>query len=103
MEVTGISGCPYEDNDGEVLNLRIRLEENERIAVGDTLVIPMMDGSTLEREIMVLSPKNAGDYSAVSKKTAQKVASREWGTSKEPVLAIDGPEPYCDAVVMHLE
>ena len=47
MEVTGISGCPYEDSDDEVLNLRIRLEENERLAVGDTIVIPMMDGSTL--------------------------------------------------------
>ena len=77
MEVTGISGCPYEDSDDEVLNLRIRLEENERLAVGDTIVIPMMDGSTLEREIMILSPKYAGDYAAVSKKTAQKVASGE--------------------------
>ena len=102
MEVTGISGCPYEDSDDEVLNLRIRLEENERLAVGDTIVIPMMDGSTLEREIMILSPKYAGDYAAVSKKTAQKVASGEWGTSKEPVLAIDGPDPHCDAVVMHV-
>ncbi len=86
----------------EVLNLRIRLEENERLAVGDTIVIPMMDGFTLEREIMVLPPKYAGDYAAVSKKTAQKVASGEWGTSKEPVLAIDGPEPHCDAVVIHV-
>ena len=57
MEVMGISGCPYEDNDGEVLNLRIRLEEGERLVVGDAIVIPMMDGSTLEREIMILSPK----------------------------------------------
>lgn len=102
MEVTGISGCPYEDNDGEVLNLRIRLEKNERLAVGDTIGIPMMDGSTLEREIMILSPQYAGDYAAVSKKTAQKVASGEWRTSKEPVLAIDGPEPHCNAVVMHV-
>lgn len=98
----GISGCPYEDNDGEVLNLRIRLEDGERLAVGETIVIPMMDGTALEREIMILSPKYAGDYAAVSKKTAQKVADGEWRTFKDPVLAIDGPEPYCDAVVMYV-
>ena len=71
MEVTGISGCPYEDNDGEVLNLRIRLEKNERLTVGDTIGIPMMDGSTLEREIMILSPQYAGDYAAVSNPKSQ--------------------------------
>ena len=100
MEVRGIAGCPYEDSEGEVLNLSIRLDDGEVLCVGDAIDIPMMDGSTLTREVKVIEPKYAGDYAAVSKKAAQKVADGEWGASKEPVLRTEGPKPHCDVVVV---
>lgn len=102
MEIIGIGGCPYEDSEDEVLNLRIRLDDGDRLAVGDVIAIPMMDGSVIEREVMILEPKHAGDYAAVSRKTAQKVADGEYGTSREPVTTLDGPRPYCNAVVMNV-
>ena len=48
MKITSVSGCPYEDNEGEVLNLDVELSENEEISLGDMIDIEMMDEKYLE-------------------------------------------------------
>ena len=102
MEILGIAGCPYEDNEGEVLNLRVKLEDGEYVSVGEAIDIPMMDGTVLQREVKIIEPKYAGDYAAVSKKTAKRVADGEYGASDQPLLTLSGPKPYCSVVVMNV-
>lgn len=65
MKITGVSGCPYEDHEGEVLNLDVDLEEGEVLYEGGTISIETMDDSFLERGIKIINPKWAGDYAVV--------------------------------------
>lgn len=87
MEFLDVTGCPYEDNDGEVLNVRYRLAENETVNLGDIIKIEMMGNLFVEREIKIINPKYAGDYSYVSKKAAKKVELGEYHMS-EKVMTI---------------
>lgn len=90
MEFLDVTGCPYEDNDGEVLNVRYRLAENETVNLDDIIKIEMMGNLFVEREIKIINPKYAGDYSYVSKKAAKKVELGEYHMS-EKVMTITGP------------
>ena len=47
MEILSVAGCPYEDYEGQVLELHVRLEENEVVRVGEKISIEMMDGYDL--------------------------------------------------------
>ena len=82
MELLDVAGCPYEDYNGQILNIRYRLAANETVRLGDILTVELMDGSLIEREIKIINPKYAGDYSYVSYKMKEKVISGEYGTSK---------------------
>lgn len=97
MKITSVSGCPYEDNEGEVLNLDVELSENEEISLGDMIDIEMMDGSFLKREVKIINPKLAGDYAPVSK----KVRESNWSRSKQPVTIIKGA-CHCSVVVLNV-
>lgn len=101
MKILSVAGSPYEDNDGEVLNLHVRLDENEIIVVGQMIGIEMMDDSIHETEVKIIEPRYAGDYQAVSRKIAAKVASGEYGTSKKQKKQIQGP-CVTDLVVMNV-
>lgn len=68
MEILSVRGCPYEDHEGEVLNIQVRLEEGEIITEGGTIQIEMMDDSFIEREVKIINPCRAGDYAAVSER-----------------------------------
>ena len=77
MKVDYVGGCPYEDNPGEVLNLTVILDEGEAVRLGDTIDILMMDDTYLQREVMLVNPRYAGDYAAVSKKMRAEVDAGE--------------------------
>lgn len=62
MEILSVGGCPYERNEGEILNLHVSLDETESISLGDTVKIELMDDSVIEREVVLLNPKYANDY-----------------------------------------
>ena len=47
MKIISVSGCPYEDYEGQILNLRIELDEGEEITLNDTVSIEMMDDTFL--------------------------------------------------------
>ncbi|MCM1541058.1 MAG: hypothetical protein NC121_07340 [Blautia sp.] len=95
MEILYVRGCPYEDNEGEVLNLHVRLEEGETLAEGGNIRIEMMDDSVIEREIKIINPKWAGDYAPVSKE------AKQWKQSGETLKEIKGPGEW-DVVVMNV-
>lgn len=99
MQIVDAFGCAYEDSEGEVIDLRVKLEAGEQLAVGDEMEIPLMDGSVVRRKIMVIEPKCAGDYAPVSRKAAKRVGAGEWGVTKAPVLFAQGPQCGCIAVV----
>jgi len=80
-----------------VLNLRVRLEEGEKLCLGESVPIEMMDGSFRNVEIKIINPKYAGDFAWVSQKAAAKVKSGEFGMSDERVLKIEGP---CSATLV---
>lgn len=95
MEIVSVSGCPYEDHEGEVLNIHIRLDEGEVLTEGGKIQIEMMDGSFLEREVKIINPRRAGDYAAVSEQ------AKQWKQSGETLREFKGPGT-CDIVVMHV-
>lgn len=95
MEILYVRGCPYEDNEGEVLNLQVRLDEGDILTAGGKIQIEMMDDSIIEREIKIINPKLAGDYAAVCEK------AKQWEQSGETLQVIKGPEE-CEVVVMHV-
>ena len=35
MKVLYVGGCPYEDYEGQILNLHVQLEDGETVNVGD--------------------------------------------------------------------
>lgn len=100
MEVLFISGSPYEDYDGQVLNLELRLEEGESVVVGGDINIPMIDGPALTREVKLINPQRYGDYASVTEIAASKVASGEWHPSRKPVKRLVGPISHCEVVVV---
>lgn len=97
MKIINVSGCPYEDNDGEVLNLSVQLDEGESLSKGSFIKIEMMDDSFIEREVKMINPKLAGDYAEVS----EKVRKSGWKRSENPVIEITGA-CMCDIVVMNV-
>ncbi len=97
MEILRVTGSPYEDNKGEVLNIDVRLDVNEKIALGDKIKIEMMDGTFLERDVKLINPKLAGDYTAVS----EKLKAEGLKQSKNPDKEVKG-ECCCTLVVMHV-
>lgn len=89
----------YQDCDERLDTLDIYLEEGERIAVGDVLDIPMMDGSTIQREVKALNPHAAGDFAPISDAIARGVAEGRYRTSKSPVTSIEGPAALCQPIL----
>lgn len=39
MKIINVSGCPYEDNEGEVANLMVQLDEGEKLSKGGFIKI----------------------------------------------------------------
>jgi len=96
MKIVSVYGCPYEDHEGDVLILQVRLEEGERIRVGEAILIEMMDDSFIEREIMVIDPKRAGDFAPVSNE------AKKWIQSGKTKRMSVGP-CSCEVVVKDVE
>ena len=96
MKITSVSGCPYEDREGEILNLEINLDEGEILYEGGTISIEMMDDSFLEREIKIINPERAGDYGVISDK------AKQWKQSGKTLKEAKGPGHY-SIVVMNVE
>ena len=88
MKITFVSRCPYEDYEGEILNIEVNLDEGEIIYEGGNISIEMMDDSFLEREIKIINPKWAGDYSVISEK------AKEWKLSGKTLKEAKGPGHY---------
>lgn len=97
MKIINVSGCPYEDNEGEVLNLSVQLDDSESLSKCGTIKIEMMDDSFIEREVKIINPKLAGDYAEVS----EKVRKSGWKRFENPVTEITGA-CMCDIVVMNV-
>ena len=57
MKITSVAGCPYEDHEGEILNINVNLEDGEVLYEGGMIKIEMMDDSVLESEIKIINPK----------------------------------------------
>ncbi len=85
MEILYVRGCPYEDTEGEVLNLHIRLDEGDVLTEGKNIRIEMMDDSVIKREVKIINPMRAGDYAAVSEK------AKQWKPSGKTLKEIKGP------------
>lgn len=88
MKITGVGGCPYEDHEGEILNIDVNLDEGEILYEGGTISIEMMDDSFLEREIKIINPKWAGDYGVISEK------AKQWKQSGKTLRKAKGPGHY---------
>ncbi len=97
MKISFVSGCPYEDYEGQILNLCVVLSESEELRIGETISIEMMDETFLEREVLLINPKCAGDYSVISKKAQLKVQSGEYGISSKHTEDVKGP---CSAEIV---
>lgn len=91
MKILFVTGSPYEDNKGEVLNLHIRLEEGERLTKGGNITIEMMDDTFLDREVKIINPQSAGDYAAVCE------VAKQWKQSEKTLTEIKGP---CECVIV---
>lgn len=101
MKINFVTGCPYEDKEGEILNLHVQLEKGESISLGDTIDILMMDDSYLQREVKIINPQKAGDYAIVSQKMAGKVQADECRPSKKRQTYVEG-DCTCELVVMNV-
>lgn len=88
MKITGVFGCPYEDHEGEILNIDVNLYEGENLYEGDTISIEMTDGPSVEREIKIINPKLAGDYGVISEK------AKKWKPSGMTLKEAKGPGHY---------
>lgn len=98
MKINCKLGHVYQGCDERLDTLDIYLEEGERIAVGDVLDIPMMDGSTIQREIKALNPQSAGDFAPISDAIAQGVAEGRHHVTKSPVTSVKGPAAHCQQI-----
>ena len=95
MKITSVAGCPYEDYEGEILNIDINLEEGEILFEGGIISIEMMDDSILERKIKIINPRTAGDYGIISNK------AKEWKQSGKTLKEAKGPGHF-EIVVMNV-
>lgn len=95
MKILSVMGCPYEDNEGEVLNLHIKLDESEFLTKGGNIIIEMMDDSFIVREVKLINPKTAGDYAEVSNE------AKQWKQSGNMISKVKGP-CTCQVVVMNV-
>ena len=91
MEILSVASCPYEDYEGQILELHVRLENGEVVRVGEKVSIEMMDDSFVDAEVKIINPRFAGDFALISNKAAKKVESGEYGMSKERVMSVEGP------------
>ena len=96
MEILYVSGSPYEDYEGQILNLHIRLDENDILVKGEMISIELMDDSTIDREIKIINPKLAGDYGIISE------MAKQWQPSKKTLSKITGPG-VCDIVITNVK
>ena len=95
MKITSVAGCPYEDHEGEILNINVSLEDGEVLYEGGMIKIEMMDDSVLESEIKIINPKVAGDYGVISNK------ARKWKCSGKTLKEAKGPGHF-EIVVMNV-
>ena len=91
MKILSVAGSPYEDYPGQILVLYVSMEDGEVVHIGQKISIEMMDDTFTDAEVKIINPKYAGDFAWVSKKAADKVASGEYGMSKERVTLVEGP------------
>lgn len=84
MNIKEVYGSPYENREGEVINLEVEIDEGEKLSKGGTIEIEMMDGTFVQREIKIINPRYAGDYAEVCDK------AKDWKRSKKPVAEITG-------------
>lgn len=101
MEILSVAGSPYEDYKGQVLELHVRLGDDEVVRVGEKISVEMMDGSFADREVRIINPKLAGDFALVSKRAASMVEAGEYGMSEKRVMSVKGP-CIADLVVLDL-
>ena len=71
-----------------MINLHVWLKSGEKLCLGETVPIEMMDGSFRNVEIKIINPKYAGDFAWVSQKAAAKVKSGEFGMSDGRVILL---------------
>ncbi len=93
MKITSIAGCPYEDYEGQILELHVQIDENETINVGDNISIDMMDDTVLTREVKIINPEIYADFACVSQKVAEDINSTTKKSKKKrnPTLSLTGP------------
>lgn len=84
MNIKEVYGSPYEDRDGEVINLEVELDEGEKLSKGGTIEIEMMDGTFVQREIRIINPQYAGDYAEVCDK------AKDWKRSGKTLNEVTG-------------
>lgn len=99
MKIKDVFGCPYEDVPGSVTGLRIMLDEDETIGLGDKISIPMMDGTCLSREVRLIDPRRAGDFGIFSKQIQAEVDAGLCGVSRHRTSKVSG-ECSCSVYVM---
>ena len=95
MEILYVTASPYEDYKGQILNLRIRLDENDVLVKGEIISIELMDNSIIKREIKIINPKSAGDYGVISE------TAKQWQPSEKTLSKITGPD-VCEVVVTNV-
>ena len=89
MVVLSVARCPYKDYNNQIIHLNIKLDEGEKICLNEIILIEMMDGTFLEREVRLINPKYEGDYHVISNMAKKKVEEREYGMSCEEFLKLD--------------
>ncbi len=91
MKILSVAGCPYEDYEGQILELHTELDDGEVINLGDVISIEMMDDSFIDAKVELINPKFAGDFSWISRNAAKKVESGEYSMSKQRTMKVEGP------------
>lgn len=101
MIIESVLGCPYEDHEGEVSILRVHLDKGERLCLHDNISIEMMDDTFIQREIKIINPKYAQDFSAVSSMFDEEIKSGKTRWKPRFCQFVEG-ECTCDIVVMNV-
>ena len=91
MVVLSVARCPYKDYNNQIIHLNIKLDEGEKICLNEIILIEMMDGTFLEREVRLINPKYEGDYHVISNMAKKKVEEREYGMSEKITEEVTGP------------
>lgn len=101
MKINYASGSAYEDNEGEVSILRVHLDQGEIIRRNEKIRIEMMDDAFMEREVLIIDPKYAGDFYLVSKKMEAEVKAGKTKCSDKLKKYVEG-ECNCTIVVKNV-